>query len=68
VRPGARAYRGSMNAQMMYEMAQQRAADARRTAERQRTIRAAREASEAADGPVDGRPRLRRLRARLAGA
>jgi len=57
-----------MNAQMLYEMANQRAADARRTAERQRAVRAARDDSAAVDDTVGGRPRLRRLRARLAGA
>ena len=57
-----------MNAQMLYEMANQRAADARRTAERQRARRVARDDSEAVDDTGGGRPRLRRLRARLAGA
>jgi hypothetical protein len=57
-----------MNAQMLNEMAHQRAADARRGAERRRAIRAAREASGAAGDAGDGRPRLRRLRARIAGA
>jgi hypothetical protein len=57
-----------MNSQMLHEMALLRAADAVRAAERERAKRAARERSEAPDDARGGRPRLRRLRWRPAGA